>query len=115
MEREQSYTKVDAQGVFEACERFMSAKLREVQALQEEQIQKEMRGGWFKPAKDRDAAIKVLYGDLWNDMDWVFMAGEYQVKRINELQQVARYAAQYADERKMYLYAEDATILKNFF
>ncbi|NCQ52166.1 hypothetical protein GW796_09795 [archaeon] len=108
----ESFIHIEPTCLINACTTFLEKKLTEMQNLQEQKIQKEMLGGWFKKKESRESVIYRLYGKLWFSMDFVRLSREYSVKRIEQLLSLAHIAK--LNLGIVHLYSEDAQILKPY-
>lgn len=106
---QESFVKVPAVKVIEACEKQLQAELLKHQENQECMIREKMRGGWFRPKMDRDAAIEALFGKLWNDVNVLKIIGAWHINRLFELKNLAKLAC--ANDGEVNVNASDAKLL----
>lgn len=110
-----SYSEVDVGIVRKACEAYLANRERHIQALQDCEIEREMRPynllGFRFGAKTREQAIKELEKGRWNTYNLIRLEGAHWAHKVRELLALCKVAG----VSTVKLTAEDAGTLQRFF
>ena len=99
--------------VAKACDNYLQEQTENMKRLQEPDIQKEMKGGWFSKPKTREQAIESLYGDLWSNYNMLQLNWDFHTSAITKLRALCQ-ATFYMSDEYILLDSDTAYILRKY-